>query len=236
MTSIEAIINRQILKWELEKKKAQEAEKPRTRPAPIVTISRETGSRGSYFGSRLAQRLGYQRLHREAIDFICRSSGYQHRIVKSLDDGFRGRLELMVESFLTGQVIDHSDYTRQLCEVVISLSMLGGVVLMGRGGNLILGPKRGFHIRVICPKGKRIDNLIKYKKCTREEALRLIEISDNERRQFYTKIFGTDIDNPRNYDMVINTSLIDIEELVDTVAVAVQGKMDKLTFPDHDKM
>jgi len=67
MTSIEAIINRQLLKWELDRKSSEPEAPDRPRPLPIVSISRQTGSRGSYFGSRLAQRLGYQRLHREAI-------------------------------------------------------------------------------------------------------------------------------------------------------------------------
>ncbi len=236
MTSIEAIINRQLLKWELEKREFEEAKSPREKPAPIVTVSRETGSRGSYFGSRLAQRMGYQRLHREAIDVICRSSGYLKRVVESLDKGFRGQLELMVESIFTGQAVDHSDYTRQLCQVVISMSRLGGVILMGRGGSFILGPQRGFHIRIVCPREKRIENLMKYKELANDEAVKVIDASDRDRRQFVRKLFDADIDDPRQYDMCLNTALVDIEELVDTTVTAIRGKMDKLTYLDHDQL
>jgi glucuronide carrier protein len=236
MSSIEAIINRQLLKWELEKREVEEAKSPRAKPSPIVTISRETGSRGSYFGSRLAQRMSYQRLHREAIDIICRSSGYRKRVVESLDKGFRGGLELMVEAIFTGQAVDHSDYTRQLCQVVVSMSALGGVILMGRGGSFILGPQRGFHIRIVCPKKKRIENLIKYKELSAEEALKVIEASDHDRRQFARKLFDADIDDPRQYDMCLNTALMDIEEMVDTAVMAINGKMNKLTYLDHDQM
>jgi cytidylate kinase len=236
LTSIEAIINRQLLKWELDKKLAEQEEATRPNPAPIVTISRQTGSRGSYFGSRLAQALGYQRLHRQAIDTICGSSGYRRRIIKSLDEHFRNRLELLVESILTGQAVDHSDYTRHLCQVVLSMSQLGGVVLMGRGGNLVLGPRQGFHIRVVCPKEKRIENLGKYKDYTADESRRMIEASDTNRRQFITKLFNADIDDPHNYDLVVNTALIDIEELVSTTITAIRGKMNKLTYMDHDQV
>jgi len=236
MTSIETIINRQLLKWELEKRESKEVESAREKPAPIVTVSRETGSRGSYFGSRLAQRMGYPRLHREAIDVICRSSGYRKRVIESLDKGFRSGLELMVEAIFTGQAVDHSDYTRQLCQVVISMSQLGGVILMGRGGSFILEPRRGFHIRIVCPKEKRIENLMKYKELKADEATRVIEASDRDRRQFVRKLFDADIDDPRQYDMCLNTSLMDIEELVDTAVTAIKGKMDKLMYPDHDPM
>ncbi len=234
MTSIEAIVNRQLLKWELEKQEVETKSEVRRSPAPIVTISRESGSRGSYFGSRLAGRLGYQRLHREAIDVICRSSGYLRRVIESLDGHSRSQLELTIESFLTGQAVDHSDYAKQLCRVVLSMSELGGVVLMGRGGNVILGPRRGFHIRVICPRKKRIANLIKYKQIDADEAKKIIERSDRDRREFVTTLCNEDIDNPRLYDLVVNTAFIDIEELTDTAIVAIKAKMDKLTHLDND--
>ena len=236
MTSIEAIVNRQILKWELEKKEAEQAEKARPCPAPIVTISRQTGSRGSYFGSRLAQRLGYQRLHQDAIDMICQSSGYRKRIVESLDGKSRGRLELLAESILTGQAVDLTDYARHLCQVVLSMSELGGVVLMGRGGGFILGPQRGFHLRVVCPRDKRIENLVKYKQLTAEQAAAAVDRSDLERRKFVAELFASEINDPHHYDLIINSSLIDVEEMVDTAALAIEGKMSKLTYPDHDQI
>lgn len=236
MTSIEAIINRQILKWELEKKEAEQIEEDRPRPSPIVTVSRQSGSRGSYFGSRLAQRLGYQRLHREAIDLICKSSGYRKRIVESLDGKFRSRLELLAESIVTGEAVDMSDYARQLCQVVLSMSKLGGVILMGRGGSSILGPERGFHMRVVCPREKRIENLIKYKQMTTDEAVTTVDRSDENRRKFIEELFGSDIDDPHQYDMIVNSSLIDVEEMVDTAVVAIDAKMSKLTYLDHDRI
>lgn len=236
MTSMEAIINRQLLKWEVEKKEPPEQPADRPKPVPIITISRETGSRGSYFGSRLAQRIGYQRLHREAIDAICRSSGYRRRIIESLDESFRSRLELMVESILTGQAVDHSDYSQHLCQVVLSMSSLGGVVMMGRGGSFILGPKRGFHIRVVSPKEKRVENLMKYKQLEAGEAVKEIEQSDRARKQFISSLYHADINDPHHYDLVMNSALIDVEEMVDTTVVAIDAKMNKLTFLDHDRL
>ena len=236
MTSIETIVNRQLLKWELEKKEAEQIEEDRPRPSPIVTVSRQSGSRGSYFGSRLAQQLGYQRLHREAMDLICKSSGYRKRIIESLDEKFRGRLDLLAESIVTGQIVDLTDYARQLCQVVLSMSELGGVVLMGRGGSFILGPKRGFHMRVVCPRDKRIENLIKYKKMTTDEASTTVDRSDENRRKFIEALFGSDIDDPHQYDMVVNSSLIDIEDMVDIAVIAIKAKMSKLTYLDHDQI
>ena len=236
MTSIEAIINRQLKRWELEQRAGEHETPAPPRPAPIVTVSRETGSRGSYFGSRLAQRLGYQRLHREVIDAICESSGYRKRIVEALDEKVRTEMEAVVESLFTGQMIDHSDYIRHLARVLLSMAELGGVVVMGRGANFILGPRRGFHIRVVCPREKRIENLIKYKEYSREDAERVITHSDRQRREYVRKLFSADINDPLHYDLVLNSALIDVEEMVATAVTAIDGKMNKLRYLHHDSM
>jgi cytidylate kinase len=228
MTSIDAIINRQILKWELERRKAESEPETAEAPAPIITISRQTGSRGSYFGSRLAQKLNYQRLHRELIDVICQSSGYYRRIVESLDDRSRSAIDALVEGMISGQHVDHSDYVRYLHKVIISMSHLGGVIVMGRGANFILGPERGFHIRVVCPRECRIENLVKYREFTPTEAARVIEESDSSRRHFIKSVFKREIDDPSGYDLVLNTALLDVEDLIDVVVLALQAKVNKL--------
>lgn len=235
VTSIEAIINRQLLQWEKQQELRQQKKQKAPRPYPIITVSRQTGSRGSYFASRLAQRLDFQRLHREVIEEICRSSGYRKRLVESLDEHFRGQLDMLVESILTGQSFDHRDYIHHLTKVVLSMSRLGGVVLMGRGGSFIVGPHRGFHLRFIAPVGKRVDNLMKYVGLSKLEATERISCSDKGRREFIQHLFDADIDDPHAYDMVINSSLMDVEDLVEVVMRAVEAKIDKLTYLDHDQ-
>jgi glucuronide carrier protein len=136
---------------------------------------------------------------------------------------------------VTGQAVDNSDYSQHLCKTVLSMSQLGGVVLMGRGGSFILGPERGFHLRVVCPKEKRIENLVKYKQITPEEATQTINESDADRRKFVAHLFDRNIDDPHHYDLVLNSALLDVEEMVETASVAIKAKMSKLTWLDHDQ-
>lgn len=229
MTSIDAIINRQLLRWELAKKQADE--KPPAKPSPpqVVTVSRQPGSRGTYLATLLADELGFSRLHRGIIDSICESSGYRRRIVESLDERFRGDLELTVEALFTGQSVDHRDYIRHLFQVVLSLARLGGVVLVGRGGNFILGPQRGFHVRVIAPREDRIANLVKYKDVSEEIAASEADRVDSERRELIAKLFDRNIDNPAHYDMVINLGLVDLEAMVPPIITAIRSKFERLT-------
>jgi cytidylate kinase len=235
MTSIDAIINRQLLRWELEKKQADVAEvqPEKTPPAPIITISRQTGSRGSYFASRLATSMSYQRLHREVIDRIAETAGYRTRIVESLDEKHRNELELMIESLFTGKSVDHYDYVKHLHRIVLSMAQLGGVILVGRGGNFILGLDRGFHIRIVAPVEKRVENLRLYRRVSTSEAEKMVSDSDKARREFAKKVFDREIDDPSGYDMTINSAYLDVEDLIDVVADAVKAKFQKLAFPEH---
>lgn len=232
MPSIEELINRQFRQWEMQRVQREESAPEAEPPAEIVTVSRESGSRGAYFAALLADRLGFQLIHKEIVDAICESSGYRKRIIESLDQQYRSRLELMVQSFLTGQAVDHSDYSQHLISVVLSLARLGGVVLVGRGGNFILGPQKGFHIRFICPKDQRIINLGTYCNLSEEEAAAAIEKSDAERSGLMRKVFGADINDPHHYDMIVNSAYVDIEELVDPAIAAIELKMKKLAQPE----
>ena len=235
MSSIEAIIERQCRRWEQQQQQHPDNRDASVAPLPIVTVSRQTGSRGSYFASRLAQKLGYQRLHREVIDAMCAMTGYRKRILESLDERARSDLEVMVEAMVSGQSVDNADYVRHLFRVVLTMSRLGGVVVIGRGANFILGPARGFHIRFICPMEKRVKNLVTYKELSEEEAMARVEESDEQRRDFVRKVFHANINDPHQYDLVVNAAYLDVEEIVATAVEAIQGKMNKLANLRRDQ-
>lgn len=225
MTSVEAIIDRQFLIWEQLKAQPREDE----RPLCIITVSRQTGSRGSYFATELARRLDRTRMNREIIDAICASAEYRERMIEMLHEQCRSDLDTLVGDLLTRQAVDRSDCFRHLCRVVFSMAQLGGVVLLGRGSGFILGPRRGFHIRTVAPMPRRIDNLVAYKNVTADEAEQAIEQSDVGRREYIRQKFGADIDDPCHYDLVFNTAHLDVEEMVVATIRTCTGKLNKLT-------
>ena len=232
MPSIDHIINRQFKQWEADQRQRREdkkAESSDAGPLPIITVARQHGSRGAFFAQRLAEDLGYQHLHREVIDAICQSSGYRKHIVEALDEKYRSSITMVVESILTGQAFHHTDYSRNLCTVILSMAKLGGVVLVGRGGSFILGPRIGFHIRVVCPVEQRIENLVKYRSMSRNEAAKSVTETDAMRKEMIRKMFDADIDNPIHYDLVFNSAIIDVEDMVQSTVLAMQAKKKMLS-------
>jgi len=231
MPSIDSILDRQVGKWESEKAAHVHGPGSRDRPAtgqPILTVSRQRGSGGTLLAQRLAERFGYTLLHRDVIDRICESSGYKRRIVESLDGHARSQLQLWVESVLQGAYVDANDYVKALLEVIYSISQLGGVVVVGRGANFILGHERGFHIRVVAPREARVRDLAERERIAERDALREIEKSDRERTEWIRKVFGRSIDDPLGYDLVINHLSISMESATSLVAAAAQEKFERL--------
>ncbi len=230
MSSIESIINRQLERWELEKKiRAREIERGKeARIKPIVALSRMKGSGGVIIASKLADRLHYQLLHREIIDDICNSSGYQRQIIEALDKGTQSRIELWIEGLLKGAYVNFSDYLRHLYKVIMSIAEHGGVVVVERGANFIIPRDQIFSLRIVAAKEQRIENLIQYKHYSKEGAQRIINESDRERANFIHAHFKKNIDDPLAYDLVIDTGFIDIETAVAMAESAISSKWKKL--------
>jgi cytidylate kinase len=231
MPSIDSILDRQVGKWEAEKAAHVLEARVQGRPAPvqpILTVSRQRGSGGTLLAQRLAERFGYTLLHRDVIDRICESSGYQRRLVESLDEHARSRVQLWVESMLRGAYMDANDYVKALLEVIYSISHLGGVVVVGRGANFILGPDRGFHLRVVAPREVRVRALAAREGVGEREALHEVERSDRERAEWVRKVFGRSIDDPLGYDLVVNHPCLSMESATSLVAAAAQEKFERL--------
>jgi cytidylate kinase len=230
MPSIEQIVDRQLRKWELEKREREENNIEVFEPSPIVTISRQRGSRGSYLAQRLSEELGYQMMHKESIDLITSSSGLRRRLIESLDEKHRNQIELWFEGIFKGPYADASDYFKHLYKMIIALSRLGGVIVVGRGANYILTVQTGFHLRVVSSRVFREANLMKYEKMSEEEAREQIEKADSVRYNFIKSNFRRNINDPEYYDLVLSTNYIDIEDAIVFVQQAIEAKFTKLKY------
>ncbi len=231
MTTLENIIDRQIKRWELEKRRREEEQKSQEKvilPGPVITVSRERGSRGTYLAKMLAEKLNYQLVHREIIDYIVEDSGVRRRLIESLDEKIRSEIELWVEGVFKGKYLGKSDYFFHLMKSVLAIAQHGETVIVGRGANFILGLKKGFHIRVVAPLEKRMENLVEYKHFNVAEAKKEIERRDKERKEFIHTFFGKNIDDPTYYDLILNSANFQIEEALDLILKAFKSKSKKM--------
>lgn len=220
MTSIQALIDRQLTRRQVLEK--AQATRPITRhqvppPLKVITISRETGSGGRTLAKNLAAHLEFEFIDHQIVDKLVEDSGARERLFNSLDERSRSGVALWVEGLLTGRYIDRSEYAQLLIKSVTALAEHGHVVILGRGANVILGPRGGFHVRVTAPADIRIENLVRHSNMSVREAQEHVERCDEERRQFCTDMFDSEVDNPHDYHLVINTARIPLETAEDLV-------------------
>jgi cytidylate kinase len=229
--SIEALIDRQLRRWEHDRRnvRAGRASAEHFTPTePIITVSRHHGSHGCEVAAKLAERFGYTLLHRDLIDRIAESTGLTRRLLETLDEHSRSQITSWIDSMLWGKYLDEGDYAVGLLTTVRSIARLGGVVVVGRGANFIVGLEGGFHLRVVAPRVERIRNLMARKSLSEANATHEIETVDQERGKFIRKLFHASVDDPLAYDVVVNETGRSVETVVEIVTVAAEEKIERL--------
>lgn len=206
----QAIVERQILRWNTERDAQKDRCSPSTAPRPVITVSRQLGSGGAKVAIEVAARMNCTFIGCEIIDDIAQRSGVCKELVHALDERTRSQQEIWIDSIINKTHFDESDYYRHLLAAVRSLAEMGSVVMLGRGACFIETSRPKINVRVIAPVIERIGRIAKRLNCNREEAKEMIIKKDRERAIFIKSLFDKEIDDPLHYDIVINTETVSI--------------------------
>jgi cytidylate kinase len=244
MRSIEAIINRQLNRWNSIRHalayptddrsgKAQEMA-PERRSHPAICISRDLGSGARAIAGIICERLGYELLGTSIITEMARDLNVQRRLADSLDETIRGRLELFIDSCVAGREIDNKDYFKSLVRIVETFGIQGGVLFLGRGATFILREKAAISVLVTGAEEKRVRRVMRYKELSEKEARKVVRQSDRDRKQFIKTHFNAELYNPANYDLCINTDHLGAQDAADLIFMALERRgrpIDALRLP-----
>ena len=120
-------------------------------------------------------------------------------------------------SFDTQGWIDSDIYRNMICKVVSELGQRPNVMIVGRGGQCILQEQTGvINIRVIASMADRIARIqIGNPNLNAAAAQKQIEAMDKKSREYIKFYFKADWDNPKLYDVVINTSRVNDDKVVE---------------------
>ncbi len=220
MRDISQIVSRQIRRWQLEREaydqwKAKIELPPKMAESrPVVTISRQRGCRGAELSRLIAHNLHYGLFDKEIIEYIAKHMGVQSEVVESLDEHERSELELWLQGILFNRIVDHDDYIRALSECIKTASLHGGLVILGRGANYLLKDTPAYHIRLVAPKEHRVKTLVQQEEMSESEAQEEVETKDRQRASFVKRYFQQDIENPIDYDLILNTATNTMDGIV----------------------
>jgi cytidylate kinase len=215
--SIEQIIEEQIQRWKL-----MQIESPIEKPdVSIVTISREPGSGGSIIAKQLAEKLEIDLFHQKILHEMAKNADVSTQLLKTLDEKGLSILEDWISSLVLDRHIWPDQYLKQLMKVIGAIGKHGRAVIVGRGANFILPSDDCFRVRVISPQQVRVQNVVKRFNISENEAKRRVIRTESDRRAFIRKYFNAEIADPVNYDMVINTGTVRVDNAVTAIAAFV---------------
>jgi cytidylate kinase len=217
MKSIPLIAEEQIHRWQVLHKQAPEEVKR----IPVVTISREPGSGGRIVAQKLAERLGFVVFHQEVLHEMAKEAKISERVLQSLDERGLSILEDWIASLVDSRHLWPDEYLHHLMHVIGTIGKLGQAVVVGRGANFILPAERRFRVRIIAPRKLRIHHVAREFGMTEKDAERRVTKTESDRQAFVRKYFYTDIADPVNYDLVVNTETFNLDRAVDVIAAAM---------------
>ncbi len=213
--SIDQMIQEQVHKWE---KVQTEENQEKAVHIPVITISREPGSRGRLVAEGIAQRLGLDVLHLKLIQEMAENAEIRASLFETIDKKTLSFIDDWITVNVNERNLWPSESLGRLMRVLLALAEKGGVVIVGGGANFVLHPKNTFRVRTAAPLELRIQNLMNKYEISLNEAKRRIRRTETDRRSFVRKNFHADIADPVNYDLVLNTGSLSIETAVGAIA------------------
>jgi cytidylate kinase len=194
---------------------------------PVVTLFESYGSGASYVAPRVAQALGlpfhqqaFSSEEIEAAEARREHEGLLARVFGAMGTSYGG---LDVGDVTAGQR-DKYELTMENTRIVLEEAEQGGVV-MGRNGAFILRDRPGaLHVRLDGPLERRVARAARDAGIDVERARKRQKREDQVRADMSIDLYGWDPREPDQYDMVLNTGLLDLDTCVAIIVEAARIK------------
>jgi cytidylate kinase len=223
---IQSLVEEQLTRWRLERQARERGERPSAPPErpSVVTLSNQYGSFGAEIGTRLAARLKVPLYEREVVAQMARSAHVHEETVDTLDQRARNRLDDYLTAIMHERNFDQGDYLRLLTRTIGALWEHGPCVIVGHGAVHIITRRHALAVRTVAAEELRVRRIGEVEGLSLEQARGRVRRIDAERASFHRRFFGADIDDPGSYDLVVNSTDLDLDACAAIIAQAFERK------------
>lgn len=212
---------------------------------PIITIRGQMGSGAPEIGRLLAERLGLDYIDREIIAEVANrlQRSEQDIVAKEMPPGsLLGRIAaVLTHGYFPGSgsegrylpmylptwemPLDDTRYIEELEHVIKTLADSRSMVIRGRGSQFILKDyPETIHILLIASLEIRLARVMDSQGIDKDTANREIQRFDNSRREFIKRYFKAELEDPKYYDLVINTQNLGYDAITSIITQALSLK------------
>lgn len=182
---------------------------------PIVTISRGSYYHAKSVAEKLAEKLGYRCVSRDQlIEGLEEFHLPEIKLVRNLKDAFS-----VLDRFPHGK----KRFIAAMKSAILERLSNGSAVYHGLIAQHFLNDiSHVVKVRIVADTEGRIADDMRRQNITEEQARFILKNDDDERRKWGMFLYGVDINDPENYDLVINIDGISQDEAVDIITTVTQ--------------
>ncbi len=196
----------------------------------LITVSREYGAGGGEVASRLAKALGWDLLDHELLHRAAQLEHLPDSELEALDE----QAVSLADRFRLHP--PHERYIHGLAEAAHQAVAQGNVVLVGRGSRQLVGESpEAFHLRLVAPRDWRVRRMAAIEDLSPERATARCLQVDRTRERFTKYFFGPTASLPCQYDLVVNTGRVPLDEVVALVSALVRNESASRRGPRYDQ-
>lgn len=178
---------------------------------PIITISRGSYYHGKSVAEKLAVKLGFNCISRDKVlDNLEEFHLPEIKLKRGLNDAFS-----ILDRFPNGK----KRYLTAIRWALLQRFMEGDTVYHGLAGHhLVKDISHVLKVRIIADTQRRVKGEMAREGISLEKAQSVLKKDDEERRQWCTFLYGIDIFEPANYNLVIRVGHLSEDDAVDIIA------------------
>ena len=189
----------------------------------LITITRQYGSGGREVSEILAKRMNVKRYDRKIVNMAAEKMG-QGADIESIVKSSYASPETSNPYFQQGGFGRVADYNRRYIEqakAILAIAKRGeGAVFLGRCADFVLKDCPNHYSFFIYADDDFREQRAKDE--YDEKTVKELNAVDEQRRNYYAYYTGRRWGDPQNYDMMINTSRITLEEAADLICQYVE--------------
>ena len=193
----------------------------------VITIGRQFGSGGCEVGTKLAQGLGLDFYDKNILRMNSDESGIKESYYYMADEKAGNKLlyriihSLIPENgtpSLGSDLISSDNLFRFQSSVIRKLAQEESCIIIGRCADYVLdGTENLVRLFVYAEIEERINKVREKGYFLEEDILKNIKRIDRERRDYYRYYTGKSWENLENYDLMINTTKLSYDDMVECV-------------------
>jgi cytidylate kinase len=206
----------------------QEQEQPALAPSLIarfqnICVSREAGSGAGALARLVGQHLRWKVYDEELVEAIAHRMALPIDDVRALDEQAPTVLQDWLLPLREEYYAPQEAYLDHLAKLIEAIGRAGEAILVGRGAGFMLPRETTLSVRVVAPLKVRAQRLAERMGVSLRTARRAARDLDRRRAQFDRTMHRANVNDPHNYDLVLDTDSLGMEIAAGIIVHAVES-------------